>query len=151
MSLGYERVVVDPAQLKHLLVYLFDFVLPLMMLSLSGKQQPLYISSYDASDLSSDLQQRSWAHCLKRRISEWNPHVLGSSPSSLCDWNSVHCSSTTPSMSTQNSTARWATGWFCLVPGVPWQGQAWGTARVHWLVQAPVRLHSGHQVLAVVI
>lgn len=59
MSLGYERVLADPALLKHLLVYLFDFVLSLMMLSLCGEQQPLYISSYDACNLFSDLQQRS--------------------------------------------------------------------------------------------
>lgn len=119
ISLGYERVGVDPALLQHLLVYLFDFVFPLMMLPLCGEQQPLYISSYDASNLFSDLQQRSWAHCLKRRISEWNPHVLGSSPSSLCDWSSVPCSSTTPSMSTPNSTARWVTRLLLSHTGVP--------------------------------
>lgn len=44
MTLGCERRVVDPALLKQLLVYLFDFVLPLTMFSLCGEQQPLYLS-----------------------------------------------------------------------------------------------------------
>jgi len=37
MSLGYERVVVDSALLKHLLFYIFDFALLLIMLSFCGK------------------------------------------------------------------------------------------------------------------